>query len=199
MKLNNTDRWMIERWEKLRQIEAGMADTRQRFESIYHEVHQHVKKSHPALDRIDVHLSPGEVSNYGGNIVFSKSSWPHEWETWRTGIYLWGATLDELSTKPDEGTSIYLFLQVKRSDKRIERFRDCIKKEAPRVLKGKIKKWSAVDDDDRRVLLWYQLPEGKERLLWMLRDGHEQEFVNCLSKHVGIMAGFVPVLDKLFK
>jgi hypothetical protein len=140
---------------------------------------------------MDAHLSDHEIH-------FTKSSWPSEYESWRTGIHLCGATLDELSNNLDAGPNIYLFLQVKRSDRRIDRFRARISKAAPKILKGKIKKWFTEDEDDNRTLLWYQLPEGEERLLWMLRDGHEQEFVNCMAKHVGIMAGFVPVLDKLF-
>lgn len=199
MKMNNQDRWLIERWEKIRQLEEAMNATRQRFENLFIEIHKCVKQNHPALDRLDIHLSPKEIENYGGNVVFSKRSWPSDWETWRTGIYLWGITLDELSSEKNSGPNVYIFFQGKKSDSRIEGFRHRIAKEAPRIFKGKKIVWETKDEDDNRTLLWYQMPERKSKLLKMLCDGKEQEFIDCIASHISLMCGFIPALDELLK
>jgi hypothetical protein len=195
--MNDTDRWLIERWEKLRQVENAMDGTRQRFESLFREVHKKVRQNHPTLDRMNVHLNPKEVERWGGNVVFSRGSWPYDLENWRTGIDVWGITLDELSSEINADPSIYIFFQVKKSDPRIETFRRRIAAEAPRVFENKNLKWKTTDEDDNRTLLWYEMPEGKKKFFKMLCDGQEQDFIDCIANHVDIMCGFIPVLDKL--
>jgi hypothetical protein len=199
MKMNNQDRWLIERWEKTRQLEEAMNATRQRFENLFVEIYKSVKQNHPSLDRLDLHLSPREIENYGSNVIFSKGSWPSGWETWRTGIYLFAISLDELSSEKKPGPDVSIFFQVKKSDGRIEEFRKRIVQEAPRIFKDKKIVWETKDEDDNRTLLFYQMPEGKSRLLKMLCDGKEQEFVDCITSHISLLCGFIPVLDELLE
>ncbi|MDR3459983.1 MAG: hypothetical protein P4N60_21360 [Verrucomicrobiae bacterium] len=197
--MNNTDRWMIARWEKLQQMESAMSGARQRYESIFHDIHKQVRTKHPDLDRVDVHFSPKEVKNYGGHVIYSRQGWESNFETWPTGIQLYGITLDELSASSNDALDIYLFFQTKKTDPRIEDLRQLIANEAPKVFENTQFKWHTEDEEDNRTLLWYEMPERKASLLAMIRNGNEQDFIDCIAKHVGIMAGFIPVLDKLMK
>jgi hypothetical protein len=198
MKMNKKDCWLIERWEKTRQLEIAMNETRQRFKNLFYEIHKNVKQTHPALDRLDTHLNPKEIEDWGGDVIFSNGGWPSDWETWRTGFHICSISLDELSSEQNAGPSIHIFFQVKKSDSRIEEFRQRINAEAPGVFQGQKIIWKNKDEDDNRTLLWYPMPEGKKHILKMLCDGNEQEFVNYIANHVSLMCGFIPILDKLF-
>jgi hypothetical protein len=198
MKMNKKDCWLIERWEKTRQLEIAMNEARQRFKSLFYEIHKKVKQTHPALDRLDIHLNPKEIEDWGGDVIFSSSGWPSDWETWRTGFHICSISLDELSSEQNPDPSINIFFQVKKNDSRIEEFRQCINAEAPGVFQGKIIFWNNKDEEDNRTLLWYPMSEGKNQILKMLCDGNKQEFVDCIGDHVGLMCGFIPILDKLF-
>jgi len=199
-KLNNTDRWLIEHWEKLHQMENAMAGTRQRFESLFHAIHKKVKHTHPALDRMDIHFSQRELKNDGGSVIFSKGSWPSTWsEAWRTGFYVWGITLEQLAFESNDGPSMGIYFPVNKSDRRIEKFRQRINEAAPRFLKNQKISEPIRDEDDTRTLLWYRMPEGQKKLLEMLCGGKEQAFIDCIARHVGILSSFIPVLDKLLK
>lgn len=198
MKMSNEDRWLINRWEKVKQIEDSMAKTRGNFEKLYEDIHKNVWASWPILNRMDIHWKPNEIEKYGGNVIFSKESWLSDLETWRSGIYVERTSLDELTSESIAEPDIYIYFLVKRSDSRIEECRKRLIEAAPKILGNKIKSWSSVDEEDNRTLLWYMIPEGKKRLLSMIQDGHEKEFGDCIADHVGIMAGFIPILEEFF-
>lgn len=198
MKLSNEDRWLIKRWNKVKELQDAMNSARNHFINLHEEVHKNLKELCPALNRMDIHWGPSEIENYGGNVVFSKSSWPSELENWRRGIYIERTSLDELCSESISQPDIYIYFQAKKNDPRIEKFRERIAKDATKNLKNKVQKWLTIDESDSRTLLWYVFPERKDKLLEMILDGREQEFVNCMVKHIGIMAGLMPTLDELF-
>jgi hypothetical protein len=196
MKMNKTDSWLIERWGKVSQLETNMNATRERYNDLFAEIHESVKQIHPELDRIDIHLSPIEIQNWGGSVVYSKAVWPSDWATWRTGFYISNISLDELASDKSPEPNVSIFFQGSKNDKRIEDMRHRITRESPRVFK-RHKINLRYDDEDNRTLLWFQIPEGKKQLLKMLFGGKEKQFEDCIANHIKLMCGFIPVLDKL--
>ncbi len=196
MKMNDKDSWLIERWEKASQLENSMNATRERYKDLFAEIHKSVKQIHPELDRMDIHLSPIEIENWGGGVVFSKARWPSDLATWRTGFYISNISLDELASDKAQEPNVSVYFQGGKNDKRIEDTRHRITIEAPKVFKGQ-KINLRYDDEDNRTLLWFQMPEGKKQLLKMLYGGKEKQFEDCVANHINLMCGFIPVLDKL--
>ncbi len=193
--LHKQDQWLIKRWAKACQLEESMNSARQRYAALFTEAHKHVKKSHPALDSLNLHLEPRNVQGSGGQVAFSKTTWPTPWPTWPTGIYIWGITLDELTAEslPVPQACIWL-ASAKKADKRIDVLRRRLAAKAPHIFKSRRIQWNQEDEDDNRICLWYALPEGRDGLLQMLSN-NEQSFVNCIAKHVGLLAAFMPVMD----
>ena len=196
--MNKKNCWIIERWEKTRELEIAMDETRQWFESLFYEVRKKVIQTHSDLDRLDIHLKSKEIEDWGGDVIFSKSDWPSDWETWRTGFHICGISLDELSSEKKPEPSINIFFQVKKSDSRIETFRKRICAKASDVFRDKHIILKNKDENDNRTLLWYLMPGGKRHIMKMLCDGNEKEFVDYIAYHVDLMCGFIPILDKLF-
>jgi hypothetical protein len=195
--LSSQDQWLIKRWAKARQLEESMNVARQHYGDLFGDVHKQVKKRYPALDRCDSHMKPSEIELYGGGqVIFSKSSWPSVTTTWRTGICIWGISLDDLTAEapPSLTASIYLAVSTD-SDKRIDTLRHRLALKAPSILGNRRIQWQSDDEDDTKVCLLYQLPEGQSGLLAMLSKGDPASFVHCIAKHVELLARFIPVMD----
>lgn len=172
-----------------------MDAVRQRYEGLFQEVHKRVRKRCPALDRLDLHLKPSEAKQWGGQAAFSKSSWPCTYSTWRTGFSIWGVSLDELTAANPPEPDAHIWLAVeKQADKRVGTLRRRLAAKAPRIFKNRRILWRQ-DEEDDRVCLWYPLPEGTSGLLALLSKDDGESFVDCIAKHVELLAGFVPVLD----
>jgi hypothetical protein len=171
-----------------------MDAARQRYVELFGKVHKRVKTFAPALDRWDSHMKPREIEEWGGNVVFSKSDWPYTSATWRTGFYIWGMSLDELTADVPPAPGAYIYLAVdKQTDKRIEILRRRLAARASAVFKNRRIHWSSQDEDDKQICLWYPFLETHTDFLVMLDD--EQSFVDCIAKHVKLLSGFIPVMD----
>ena len=196
MKMSKRDLWLVKRWGKLLALEQAMKQARQQFESIYLEIHNLLKKDRLELDCMDTHVSPKEIENWGSNILFSKAVWTPGANTWRNGYYVQGITLDELSSDTSEVPNIYIFYHGKKNNAVMEKLRRAILAQAPKVFKGTKLKYQP-DEDNERVILWFEIHGGKPKLLEMILSGEEQEFANHIARHLGIVAGFNPVMDRI--
>lgn len=192
--LTKQDYWILKRWREARQLEDCMDTARERYVGLFGEVHKQVKKHTPALDRWDPHMKPREIEEWGGNVVFSKSAWPCTSTTWRTGFYIWGVSLEELTAENPPAPGAYIWLAVNsQTDKRIDILRQRLAAKAPDIFKGRQIQWSQ-HEEDSQTCLWYQFPEGNSQFLKMLtRD--EKSFVDCIAKHIKLLSGFMPVMD----
>jgi len=173
-----------------------MQSARERFEELFTHVHHQVRKGHPSLSNLAVHLLRREVDEWGGQVGFSNPLWPMKYATWPTGIYLWGISLDELTSPNPPTPSIHIWLGSTRADKRIEPLRRRLSAELPQARRKRRIQWNEQDETDSRVCLWYALPEGSAGLLKKLCSD-ERSFVDCLVEHVTLMASFSQVLDSV--
>ncbi len=197
--LTKQDFWLIQHWTKVRQLEDSMDAARQRYEGLFGEVHKQVRKGYPALDRWDSHMKPREIERWGGQVGFSKSSWPRNSATWPTGFYVWGISLEELTAEnpPVPAASIWLAIN-KKTEKRMDSLRRSLAVKAPHIFKNRRIQWRSQDEEDDQTCLWYPFPEEPSKLLEMLRKD-ERSFVNCIAKHVELLAGFIPVMDDVLR
>lgn len=195
--LRKQDQWLIKRWAKARQLEDSMESARQRYAELFTEIHKQVRKTHSALTRMYLHTQPRDIDNWGGQVGFAKAHWPGRYEEWPTGIYIWGISLDELTsdTAPAPTACIWLRLNSERTEEaRQAVLRRRLAAKAGHVFKNRRLNWTTEDEDDDNTCLWYPLPEGSEGLLKLLGTD-ERTFVDCIAKHVNLLAAFVPALD----
>jgi len=194
--LTKQDEWLISRWRKARQLEDCMDATRQRYMNLFGQVHKLVKKCSPSLDRWDSHMRPREIRQWGGNVTFSKSGWPCTSATWRTGINIWGLSLDELTAANPPTPEACIWLAVhEETDKRVDNLRRRLAARAPQIFKNHRIQWSQ-EDEDKQICLVYPLRERPSELLAMLTKD-EKSFVDCIAKHVKLLSEFIPVMDEV--
>jgi hypothetical protein len=139
--------------------------------------------------------------DYGGGCVgFSSPKWCHKWPGWPSGIWVSNISLDELVTglAPTPTVSIWLCVS-KLEEKRIEKLRSRLRPRYSRIGHHRSLRFQEDDPSDSRVCLWYELPEGRPRLLKMVLQDDGQPFVNCIADHVEVMAGLVQGLDDLLR
>src|ERR1035438_2999329 len=89
--------WTIANWEKLHQLEDAMNQTRENYTKVFGEVHKVIRQRHSELNRLEIYFSPNAIRSWGGQAAFSSNKWPSKYESWPTGIYIWGVSLDDLS------------------------------------------------------------------------------------------------------
>jgi hypothetical protein len=194
--LTEQDYWLLKHWRAGRQLEDCMNAVRQRYVDLFGEVHQQVKKCFPEVDRWHSHMTPREIREYGGNVIFSKSDWPYTSTTWRTGFYIGGISLDELTAENPPAPDAYIWLSVdKETDKRIDNLRRRLAAKAPHIFKNRRIQWSQ-QEEDNQTCLWYPFRERPSELLAMLTKD-EKSFVDCIAKHVKLLSEFIPDMDEV--
>jgi hypothetical protein len=195
--LDKQNIWMIANWEKLHQLENALNQTRENYVKVFGEIHNVVKQRHPALNRLDTYFSPNVIRSYGGQAAFSSRKWPYKYESWPTGIYIWGISLDELSGEKqiEPAVSIWVGAEQNKRDKRVEILRSRLAKKAKKIFAGKNLQWRSNDDEDNRICLIYPLPEERSKLIDLLVKKNGYGFVNYMANHVSLMAAFIPIID----
>jgi hypothetical protein len=202
--MNKTDQWLIKNWAKATNLESAMRSARQHHKELFDEVHRLVKRDHN-LDCCDIHFEADRVNNIGGEVCFSNSDWPHlpSYKTWRTGIYLWRVSLDELTNERDFTPEVYIWFAIlhrktnNRENKQLEILRKRLAAKAPSVFKKRNINWKSDNEEDNRICISYPLPEKCSQLRELLLKDNGRGFVECIASHVKMMAGFKSVLDEV--
>lgn len=198
--LSKQDQWLIKNWRQAAQLEKAMRSAREHYEALFTEVHKLVRIQHTHLDQMEVHLSASDVKNWGGQICISDSRWPNirNGERWHSGFYIWGVSLDELASEREiqPAASIWLSVKPNSGDKRLAVLRRELSAKAQTVFKNRNLTWRDNDPDDDRICLCFPLPEGRSKLLEMAMSD-DRAFVQCLAKHLRLLASFSPILNKI--
>jgi CRISPR/Cas system-associated protein Cas5 (RAMP superfamily) len=199
--LDKQNIWIIANWEKLIRLEDAIGRTRENYVKVFGEIHKVVKQRHPALNRMTSHFSPKEIRDYEtGQAAFSSTNWPYKYESWRTGIYISGISLDELSgEKQTEQPAITIWVGTddKIRDKKVEILRRRLSERSKKVFAGKNLQLKSVDGEDYRTCLMYPLPEDRSKLLDLLVKRDSKGFIDCMVNHVNLMASFIPIIDEV--
>ena len=77
--MNEAERFLLEHWADARLLEESMEDVRKKYEEVFQQTADAVRKDHPELDKKVVTFKPNLTD---GQIGFGRKSWP---------ISKWGA------------------------------------------------------------------------------------------------------------
>ena len=202
---SSQDRWLIKQWERALQFEDAMESARYSYEQLFGKVIEKSRKKHSELHRYKPHMlservTEGDWEDGGGCAGFSSPKWYSDWASWPSGIWISNISLDELVTEraPAPNACIWLSLS-KNSAKRVEKLRDRLVAKSRRVGGFRALDLETHDKSDSLTCFWYDLPEAKSKLLNMVLQENGQPFVDCIAKHVELMASLLQGLDDLLR
>ena len=203
--LSKQDLWLIRNWERARQFEEAMASAREHYEQLFYKVKDKVKEKPTDLGvcqpyQLSEKVPEADWKYSGGCVGFCKPKWRGDWNSWPPGIWIWNISLDELVTERADAPTASVYLGFgKYPRRRLEELRKRLRKRTQRDSGWRELNFNTDHESQREPWFYYYLPQERTELLNMVvRDGG-RPFVNCIARHVQLIADLLEGLDDFLR
>ena len=204
-KLSIQDIWLVKNWERARQFEEAMASAREHYEQLFYKVRDKVQQTHKEISVCRPHQLSEQVPEAdwkysGGCAGFCKSKWRGDWAKWPPRIWFWNISLDELVTERADAPTASVYLGFGKYNRRkLEDLRERLRKRIQGDSRWRALNFNTDCESQSESWFYYYLPQERTELLDMVvRDGGRL-FVNCIAKHVQLIADLLTGLDDFLR
>lgn len=186
--LNEAERLLVQRWADARLLEESMESVRRKYKALFQQIADTVAEKL----KLDVNRICLTQSWTDGQFGLGRSSWPIDRWGNPAGFLLGSLKLEVLTAEDSELPWACLWIP-KEAKVDFAAARAAVLKVAKRLFPP-----AEVEAGTDDVLL--SLPAlSKAELLAAFKDKGDQPFVKLFMDWLDRMAGFVPVLDKVFR
>jgi hypothetical protein len=191
---NEAERYLIEHWSLACHMEEAMQSVRKKYMAVFDRVVETVRKNHEDLDDYSNRMT---YANEDGCVLLTKSAWREKQKWWPPGFYIEELRPELLFDTDGPAPYASIWVPAKKTGIDPAEARKAIIEAAPQCLSEDERARCLKQPEDLDYLLCYDLPEPKDELLKMLLEGDAQPFVDCMVRHLDLLARFTPVVDKL--